>query len=44
VVVTHDPEMLADADSVLLMRDGEQMGWQSPAEILASGPQKTVKL
>jgi putative ABC transport system ATP-binding protein len=44
VVVTHDPEMLTDADTILLMRDGQQVGWQSPADILTSGPQKTIKL
>ena len=45
VVVTHDPEMLQGADSVLLMRDGESLGWRDPAEVLnAAGPSKTVAL
>ncbi len=45
VVVTHDPEMLTGADSVLLMRDGESLGWRDPAEVLnAAGPSKTVAL
>ena len=43
VVVTHDPEMLADADQILLMRDGESQGWRKPGEVLTSGMQsKTV--
>ena len=44
VVVTHDPEMLQGADSVLMMRDGQSMGWQDPAEVLGAGPSKTVAL
>lgn len=27
VVVTHDPEMLNDADAILMMRDGMVQGW-----------------
>ena len=42
VVVTHDPEMLQGADSVLMMRDGQSMGWREPAEVLTAGPSKTV--
>ncbi len=42
VVVTHDPEMLQGADSVLMMRDGQSLGWKDPAEILGTGPNKTV--
>jgi putative ABC transport system ATP-binding protein len=42
VVVTHDPEMLQGADSVLLMRDGESLGWRSPSDVLTAGPSKTV--
>ena len=37
VVVTHDPEMLQGADSVLLMRDGQSLGWRDPAEVLNAG-------
>jgi len=33
VVVTHDPEMLRDADSVLMMRDGRANGWVAAAEL-----------
>ena len=33
IVVTHDPEMLAGADAVLLMRDGRDAGWISPDEL-----------
>lgn len=36
VVVTHDPEMLAGADQVLLMRDGRDAGWVGPEEIMPS--------
>ena len=32
VVVTHDAEMVQDADSVLIMRDGKAVDWVSPAE------------
>jgi putative ABC transport system ATP-binding protein len=42
VVVTHDPEMLQGADSVLMMRDGQSLGWRDPAEVLTAGPSKTV--
>ncbi|MGO8671518.1 MAG: ABC transporter ATP-binding protein [Capsulimonadaceae bacterium] len=31
IVVTHDPEMLAGADNVLVMRDGECVGWKRPS-------------
>ena len=45
VVVTHDPEMLQGADSVLLMRDGQSLGWRDPVDVLgAAGPSKTVAL
>lgn len=44
VVVTHDPEMLQGADSVLMMRDGQSMGWREPSEVLTAGPSKTVAL
>ena len=44
VVVTHDPEMLQGADAVLMMRDGQSMGWRDPAEVLGAGPSKTVAL
>ena len=33
VVVTHDPEMLADADEVLLLRDGALAALQHPAAL-----------
>ena len=43
VVVTHDPEMLTGADAVLMMRDGQSLGWRDPADVLgAAGPSKTV--
>ncbi len=42
VVVTHDPEMLQGADSVLMMRDGQSLGWKDPVEVLGAGPSKTV--
>ena len=42
VVVTHDPEMLTGADSILMMRDGQSLGWRDPAEVLGAGPSKTV--
>jgi putative ABC transport system ATP-binding protein len=32
IVVTHDAEMLAGADSVLTMRDGAAVDWSVPAE------------
>ncbi len=44
VVVTHDPEMLQGADAVLMMRDGQSLGWKDPAEALEAGPRKTVAL
>jgi putative ABC transport system ATP-binding protein len=43
VVVTHDPEMLQDADQILLMRDGHDTGWVKPEEVLR-GPSKTVAI
>lgn len=42
VVVTHDPEMLTGADAILMMRDGQSLGWKEPAEALGAGPSKTV--
>ena len=42
VVVTHDPEMLTGADSILMMRDGQSMGWRNPSEVLETGVSKTV--
>ena len=42
VVVTHDPEMLTGADSILMMRDGQSMGWRDPSEVLETGVSKTV--
>jgi len=42
IVVTHDPEMLSDADSILMMRDGESQGWVSPADLDTTG--RTVRL
>ena len=44
VVVMHDPEMLQGADSILMMRGGESMGWRDPAEVLGVGPSKTVAI
>jgi len=44
IVVTHDPEMLCDADSILLMRDGQSQGWVTPDEVNASTTGRTVKL
>jgi putative ABC transport system ATP-binding protein len=44
IVVTHDPEMLSGADSILMMRDGESQGWVSPAEVNASATGRTVRL
>ena len=41
VVVTHDPEMLVGADSVLIMRDGQQVGWKKPAELELRGNRAT---
>lgn len=41
VVVTHDPEMLTGADQVLMMRDGKDVGWVKPEDVLI-GPNKTV--
>ena len=42
VVVTHDPEMLTGADSILMMRDGQSLGWRDPSEVLETGASKTV--
>ncbi len=42
VVVTHDPEMLTGADAILMMRDGQSMGWRDPSEVLETGVSKTV--
>ena len=44
VVVTHDPEMLQGADSFLMMRDGQSLGWRDPAEVLTARPSKTVAI
>ncbi|HEY3331078.1 MAG TPA: ABC transporter ATP-binding protein [Capsulimonadaceae bacterium] len=33
VVVTHDAEMLQDADQVLIMRDGKTVDWVTPEEL-----------
>jgi len=33
IVVTHDPEMLADADRILIMRDGKTVEWVEPSEL-----------
>jgi putative ABC transport system ATP-binding protein len=45
VVVTHDPEMLIDADQILMMRDGRSQGWRRPDEVMtAEIPKKTVAL
>jgi putative ABC transport system ATP-binding protein len=41
VVVTHDPEMLTGADQVLMMRDGQDVGWVKPEDVMV-GPSKTV--
>lgn len=41
VVVTHDPEMLTGADQILMMRDGQDVGWVKPEEVIA-GSSKTV--
>ena len=32
IVVTHDPEMLRDADHILIMRDGRAVDWVTPPE------------
>ena len=44
IVVTHDPEMLTGADSILMMRDGEMQGWATPEEINAASTGRTVRL
>lgn len=44
IVVTHDPEMLTGADSILMMRDGRQIGWSLPGEVLERAARKTVQL
>lgn len=44
VVVTHDPEMLQGADSVLMMRDGQSLGWKDSSEALETGLSKTIAL
>jgi putative ABC transport system ATP-binding protein len=44
IVVTHDPEMLSGADSILMMRDGESQGWVTPDEVNAASTGRTVKL
>jgi putative ABC transport system ATP-binding protein len=33
IVVTHDPEMLADADRILTLRDGHVVEWVTPAQL-----------
>jgi putative ABC transport system ATP-binding protein len=38
IVVTHDAEMLRDADRVLIMRDGRVVDWVSPVEANKPGP------
>jgi putative ABC transport system ATP-binding protein len=40
IIVTHDAEMLAGADRVLIMRDGRKVDWVSPRE--AGGEQGFV--
>lgn len=42
IIVTHDAEMLAGADRVLIMRDGRQVDWVSPSEA-AAGSNFAVK-
>ncbi|MDR3707292.1 MAG: ABC transporter ATP-binding protein [Capsulimonadaceae bacterium] len=32
IVVTHDAEMLQDADRILVMRDGRALGWSTPSQ------------
>jgi len=44
IVVTHDPEMLTGADSILMMRDGQQAGWTVPSEVLENAARKTVHI
>lgn len=45
VVVTHDPEMLSSADSILLMRDGAAIEWVQPDALAAASlGARTVKL
>jgi putative ABC transport system ATP-binding protein len=41
VIVTHDPEMLADADRVLIMRDGYAVEWVTPSEARRATPMMT---
>lgn len=45
VVVTHDPEMLSSADSILMMRDGAAIEWVTPDQLssVALGA-RTVKV
>ncbi len=33
IIVTHDSEMLRDADRILVMRDGKTVEWVSPADL-----------
>jgi putative ABC transport system ATP-binding protein len=45
VVVTHDPEMLSTADSILMMRDGAAIEWVTPQQLsTASLGARTVKV
>ncbi|BDI31439.1 ABC transporter ATP-binding protein [Capsulimonas corticalis] len=45
IVVTHDPEMLTGADTVLMMRDGESQGWVTPDQLAEVGAKsKTISL
>ena len=45
VVVTHDPEMLSSADSILLMRDGAAVEWVGPDQLAAASlGARTVKV
>ncbi|MEO7715737.1 MAG: ABC transporter ATP-binding protein [Capsulimonas sp.] len=45
IVVTHDPEMLTGADSILMMRDGESQGWVTPDALAEAGTKsKTISL
>jgi putative ABC transport system ATP-binding protein len=38
IIVTHDAEMLANADRVLIMRDGQAVEWVSPKDARAGTP------
>ncbi|HEX5324668.1 MAG TPA: ABC transporter ATP-binding protein [Capsulimonadaceae bacterium] len=38
IIVTHDAEMLPNADRVLIMRDGQAVEWISPKEARAGTP------